>query len=61
MNYYNSSGTFNSSGTTLNICLKVSDGTLAAYYAVNSDTRIKDNIVDIDDEQALQTLRLIRP
>ena len=26
-----------------------------------SDTRIKDNIVDIDDEQALQTLRLIKP
>ena len=26
-----------------------------------SDTRIKNNIMDIDDEQALQTLRLIKP
>ena len=31
------------------------------YVMAFSDTRIKDNIVDIDDEQALQTLRLIKP
>ena len=32
-------------------------------FAINlySDKRIKDNIVDIDDEQSLQTLRLIKP
>ena len=60
LNYYDNGGNFNTGGT-LNICLKVSDGTLAVYYATNSDTRIKDSIVDIDDEQSLQTLRLIKP
>ena len=61
LKYYDNAGNFNNVGGKLNICLKVSDGVLAVYYAVNSDKRIKNNIVEIDDEKALQTLRLIKP
>ena len=41
--------------------LYMSEWTMSNGYLSFSDNRIKDNIVDIDDGQALQTLRLIKP
>ena len=60
---YNSIGTINGNGSaTMRI------GTFSNYsiytdsaFVTSSDKRIKTNIVDIDDEKALQTLRLIKP
>jgi hypothetical protein len=46
------------SGVGWSICC---NGILACEFGAFSDSRIKNNIVDIDDEQALQTLRLIKP
>ena len=46
------------SGVGWSICC---NGILASEFGAFSDSRIKNNIVDIDDEQALHTLRLIKP
>jgi hypothetical protein len=48
----------NNDGTGWSICC---NGILASEFGAFSDSRIKNNIVDIDDEQALHTLRLIKP
>ena len=58
-----SSNGYTDNGFTAPIGVNVTNGAVRAvggFYAV-SDTRIKTNIVDIDDEKALQTLRLIKP
>jgi hypothetical protein len=45
----------------LQTSIRVVGGIMASQFVANSDSRIKNNIIDIDDEKALQTLRLIKP
>jgi hypothetical protein len=47
--------------TTNGISAYISNWVQGRVYMVYSDKRIKNNIVDINDDQALQTLRLIKP
>ena len=65
----NPAGYFDSTGEGYNAVKYTTNG-ISAYisawvqgrvYMVFSDKRIKNNIVNIDDDKALQTLRLIKP
>ena len=67
--YYTNSGvTYNSSSTTgLDVSLYGTGGIVSSSHIIShgsssySDTRIKKDIVDIEDDSALQTVRLLKP
>jgi hypothetical protein len=54
-------GLINANTVTFPISIYGSGYIYSSGYVASSDTRIKNNIIDIDDEKALQTLRLIKP
>jgi hypothetical protein len=52
---------YNASSASDWISIKASDNMLAVSYYATSDTRIKKNIIDIDDDEALAKLLLVQP
>ena len=61
--YYNQAGVaLNQTGTYNNITVKVSNAIwVGEYYAISSDSRIKEDIQDIIDDTALQSILTIEP
>jgi hypothetical protein len=61
--YFNYSSGMSGYGLYLdNVSLRTSHGILSGdYVAVSSDERIKKNIIDADDAECLDTLRLLKP
>ena len=61
MKYFNSSSTNIASGSGDAITIYSSGNIYAAGLVAASDERIKKNIVDANDSECLETLRLLNP
>jgi hypothetical protein len=62
VSYFNRTQTsFNGNQSLGSVSIYGSLGIAAGNYVAASDTRIKDNIIDVDDGSALETLRLLKP
>ena len=60
--YFNYSGLSGQNQYLTSISIQTSNGILSGdYVAVASDRRVKENIVDVDDDSALTTLRMLKP
>ena len=62
--FYAYTGSATHTGTNTNpgaVCIFTNGRMLASEFNATSDSRIKTNIIDIDDVSALNTLRLIQP
>jgi hypothetical protein len=55
------SSNYGGNSTVYSLSIFAQEGIVAGNYIAASDRRIKDNIVDVDDGSALETLRLLKP